>query len=220
MKLRRPAWRATLIAVGLIAGSFASPLLAQALKNPNIEGVLFFKEHSFTDPTQGTWPIEYRSAASNGQIILITTREGRRVRGLLGQVPDLIPYPGRGGVTKKEGIVLCDIALLKYPQHRALLMNVRNAWRRAGSQDYVMYGPASEARQLVMDTVIDNMASESARIRSQKAVTVQPPTVSLLDQQLEAAPSEKAGDDDHDQTLRDLQDYYKQLQEIVGNLNK
>lgn len=216
MKTGRSAWCAALLTLGLIAGLFATPLFAQALKNPNIEGVLFFKEHSFTDPSQGTWPIEYRSAASNGQIILITTREGRRVRGLLGQVPDLIPYPGRGGVTKKEAIVLCDIALLKYPQHRALLMNVRNAWRRADSQDYVIYGPASEARQLVMDTVIDNMASESARIQAQKAVTAQPSSVSLLDKQPEAAPSEDGGSDDHEQTLRELQDYYKQLQELVG----
>ncbi len=207
-----------LFALGLMAGLLSSPASAQALKNPNIDGVLFFKEHSFTDPAEGTWPIEYRSAASNGQIILITTREGRRVRGLLGQVPDVIPYPGRGGVTKKEALVLCDIALLKYPQHRVLLTNIRNAWRQASSQDYVTYGPASEARQLVMDTVIDNMAAESERIRSQMATVGRPPFVSLLDKKPEPPP-EEAGGEDHEQTLRELQDYYKQLQEIAGNLN-
>jgi hypothetical protein len=178
-----------LLRVGLFLMLAAGAASAQALQNRDVEGVLFFKEHSFTDSSQGAWPIEYRSAASNDRIMVITTRDGEQLRFLAGQVPDVIPYPGRGGLSREEALHLCDIALARYPQHAVLLTNIRNAWAKVSVSDYEKYAQPSQARQGVVDGVISSMVSEAERVKNQAASIVQAPFVSLLDKQPTPAPS-------------------------------
>lgn len=211
-----------------VALAFAMSASAQAIKNREVEGVFFLKQHSFTDPTKSTWAMEYRSASSNSQIILITTREGQSLRLLRGQVPDMIPYPGRGRITQAEALVLCDVALEKYPQYRALLTNVRKAWVRVGDSDYNQYAEPSLARQGLMDRVIDRMASEGERIQGEVAARpVQPfHTNSLLEPKPSPTPAAEASrtaeensatEDDYISNLqKQAEEYTRQLRELQG----
>ena len=118
-------------ALTLLVGAIClASVHGQSLNDRSVGGVLFYKQHDFEPDTKSVWPIEYRSAASNNQIMVITARSGKRLRLRPQQVEIVISYPGRDNMTRDEALGLCDLALERFPQHSQIIRNIRLAWEQ------------------------------------------------------------------------------------------
>jgi len=102
----------------------------QSLSDPSIKGVMFYKQHAFETDSTSVWPIEYRVITPSSQVMVVLTRQSKRLRVRPEQISLTIPYPGRGEITREEAIGLCDVALDRFPQHRSLIQNIHNAWEK------------------------------------------------------------------------------------------
>lgn len=207
--------------IGLVMVSIASGQ-AQSLKNPSVEGLMFLQNGAFNDPSESARPVEFQTAAGNEQITLVVTREGNKLRLHSSQIAFTLPYPGRAGLSKKEAVALCDLALQRFPQHERLIKNIRSAWANASRADLAAYGQYSVARQGIMNGAVDAMASDSLRTKENKDNRPWSRTPSLLDGNPQAAPEPKIREKDLkpskepdeqellEKNLQTIQKYYQQ----------
>ncbi len=200
--------------------------IAQSLKNPAVEGLMFLTNNAFSDPNESARPLEYRSAAGNDKITLIVTREGRNLRLPSSDISLIVPYPGRSGFQKKEALALCDLALQRFPQHERLLKNIRFAWARVTRADYLAYESYSTARQTAMNGAMDTMAADAQRVQENNAYKPRERTPTLLDKP-KPTPTPKitpkdletpdpANPPDLDDSLEAVRKLYEQLNKSTG----
>jgi len=137
-----------LSALAILVVSLGSSALAQGVKDSRIEGVFFYDPYPSVDGNP-VIALEYRAAAATSKTVIITTVDGKHARVTPDQIVDIIPYPGRGGATREQGVLACDVALERHNSHAGLIRAIRKAWLEMTDAEMKTYAGISRSRQSV-----------------------------------------------------------------------
>lgn len=212
----------------LVGILFLASVQGQSLNDRSVGGVLFYKQHDFEPDTKSVWPIEYRSAASTTQIMVVTARSGKKLRLKPQQVQLTISYPERDNMTREEALGLCDLALERFPQHSQIIRNIRVAWEQTPVPlpKYQVGGkPKTPAKPGVIETVWAGVvakteqfkaavAAQYAQWTTPKATPAPAPTPSPV---VADAPS-KDSPLDLQKNLKIIENYYKKSADVEKEL--
>lgn len=200
----------------------------QSLSDPSIKGVLFYKQHAFEGDATSVWPVEYRVLTASNQVMVVLTRKSKRLRIRAEQVALTIPYPGRGEVTREEGMGFCDVALARFPQHTAFIQNIRSGWEqmpptprveqakappaeKPGTLATLWTGfveKAEEVRMAIRNSIGETFGGMTKQFAAKPTPTPQPKEDERL----------KVGTLDLEENLKIIQDYKKKSKAVEDEL--